>query len=122
MLEVLLKKDAIYNAIFIEYLGEMNSLDFDDGQYDAVVMSGAFDKGHLSVKAPREIARIIKRGGYLVNAITLEKFSEEYDKAVEEEMMAMVEEGIWALVERHEYDHRKDIGGICYTFQKNLKN
>ncbi len=34
-----------------------------DGSYDAVVVAGAFVKGHLPADALREAARLVKKGG-----------------------------------------------------------
>ncbi len=53
-----------------------------------------------------------------MTSITHEKFSEDYDKAVEDELAKMEEEKVWRLLEKKYYSNREDVKGICYAFQK----
>ena len=61
MLDLLIKKD-IYSKTYCQFFAGGTAFEAVDGSYDAVVVNGAFVKGHLPVDAPREIARILKRG------------------------------------------------------------
>ncbi len=61
MLEVL-KEKGLYKGIFCQYFAGGTEFAVEDGHYDAVVINGAFVKGHLPVDALREIARILKSG------------------------------------------------------------
>ncbi len=61
MLDVLEGK-KVYNRTFCQYFGGGNKFDVADGHYDAVIISGAFVKGHLPVDALREVARVLTPG------------------------------------------------------------
>ncbi len=63
MLDVLESK-GIYRKSYCQFFGGGHLFKVPDGFYDAVIISGAFVKGHLPIDALRESARVTKKGRY----------------------------------------------------------
>jgi len=74
--------------------------------FDCVVMLGGFAAGHLPLSSLYTMARICKRGGFLMNSMTLQytQFVEEY-KSLNEYVEELAEEGVWDLKFRKVLDN-----------------
>lgn len=61
------EKKGVYRHLSRAVLGE--ALDFDDGQFAAVISTGVFTTGHVGAEALPELIRITRSGGVLVLTI-----------------------------------------------------
>ncbi|XP_046542485.1 uncharacterized protein LOC124252857 [Haliotis rubra] len=97
------KKKGIYGRYFSVMLGE-NSVDIESDTYDAVTISGltVVIMKKLPRKAFEELIRIVKPGGYIINATYHKIFPEDGDAEgaiFRNNMKALESQGKWTLVE-----------------------
>jgi hypothetical protein len=64
-------------------------------EYDVAICAGIFGSGHLSANHTRELIRVVKSGGYLINLMNAmpyedENFANFYNK--------FSEEGLWQIL------------------------
>lgn len=58
------RQRGVYAGLHQGVLGE--HLNFDDGQFDAVISTGTFTTGHAPASGFDELTRILKKGGHLI--------------------------------------------------------
>ncbi|XP_067652426.1 uncharacterized protein [Haliotis asinina] len=97
------KKKGIYGQHFNVVLGE-NNVDIESGTYDAVTISGLsiVVMKKLPRKAFEELIRIVKPGGYIINASYHNIFPEDGDPEAaifRSNIKALGSQGKWTLVE-----------------------
>jgi ubiquinone/menaquinone biosynthesis C-methylase UbiE len=66
----LLKTQGIYNALYLEELG--NTLSFADNTFDAVVSTGVFTRNQVPLESFEELIRILKPGGIFAVVLRIE--------------------------------------------------
>ncbi|XP_046542484.1 uncharacterized protein LOC124252856 [Haliotis rubra] len=104
------KKKGIYGRYFNVMLGE-NNVDIESDTYDAVTISGLsiMVMKKLPRKAFEELIRIVKPGGYIINATYHKIFPKDGDAEAaifRNNMKALESQGKWTLVElRHFTDY-----------------
>ncbi|CAH1251381.1 WBSCR27 [Branchiostoma lanceolatum] len=108
----------IYGRLIQDFLGT-NRLDIEDGNYDAVVMSGGFLEGNVKCDCLEELIRVVKPGGFVV--ITMREHNirtvPEY-RNLEPRMAALQSEGRWEQVSRVIFpNYIEGEEGITYTYR-----
>ncbi|XP_013386216.1 methyltransferase-like protein 27 [Lingula anatina] len=99
MLEIA-KKKKLYKNVVCDFLGP-NRLDIPDDTYDAVVIVGSFNPGHVNGSCLAELIRIVKSDGYIVIVMRKELLDEKFGRDLLEIMDGHVSAGRWAVVSRH---------------------
>ncbi|XP_071096667.1 methyltransferase-like protein 27 [Haliotis cracherodii] len=97
------RKKGLYGRYFIQVLGE-NTTDIENDTYDAVTISvmSTMVLKKLPLKAMKELIRIVKPGGYIINTAFYNLFPDDGDvKAVvfRENMKTLESQGKWKQVE-----------------------
>ncbi|KAK3774190.1 hypothetical protein RRG08_001325 [Elysia crispata] len=88
-----------YNGFHTCFVGNGDKLTMEDDTYDSIACSGATLRNHLPASAQSEIARVIKPGGFFVNAYRANLYETEVEYANEwrEEAERLEKEGKWIL-------------------------
>lgn len=94
MLDVAAQK-GVYRAFDQMTLGER--LDYEDGQFGAVISVGVMTLGHAPASSLEELARITKPGGFVVFSLRADMYSAGSE--FEQQQTKMENQGIWSLVE-----------------------
>jgi hypothetical protein len=93
------------------------------GLYDVCVTSGAFGEGHIPHEGVREVARVVKQGGYIIIVMRKEYLTTvaEYTDRLEPLMQEMSDqEHVWTQIARIEVpNYSFDKTGVVFIFQKN---
>ncbi|KAK7110369.1 methyltransferase-like protein 27 [Littorina saxatilis] len=92
----------------------------EEDAYDLLVMCGVCGPGAVPVEAFKEVVRILKPGGYVVNCLRAEYLytCPEYQGRWEPFMLAMVEKGKMRLVSEHRYPrHFFNYEGLRLVYQ-----
>jgi len=100
MLEVSRKK-IVYGKLVQSGFGTTIPHGLKSRSYDCVIMCGGFAAGHVPLASLHTMARICKKGGFLINSMTKQyaDFVDEY-KHIEQYMEELEEEGVWKLMFR----------------------
>lgn len=93
MLDEAAKKD-VYLELRQMVLG--HTLDFKDGEFDAVVCVGTLTEGHAPASSLSELIRVTKMGGHVIFTLRPDIHR---DAGFQERQEAYVVEGRWRLVE-----------------------
>ncbi|XP_046375180.2 methyltransferase-like protein 27 [Haliotis rufescens] len=93
------RKKALYNQYFNVAIGE-HTLDIESDTYDAVTISGMSTviMKQLPIKAFEELIRIVKTGGYIINATYYKVFPEDGDEHTQmfrSNMKTLTTQGKW---------------------------
>ncbi|KAF1361413.1 S-adenosyl-L-methionine-dependent methyltransferase [Lizonia empirigonia] len=83
-------------------------LEFEDGEFDALVCCGTFTHGHLGPEPLAEFVRIVKSGGVVV-ATVLD--SHWVEKGFEAEVERLTKAGVCEVVDNKVHQYRKGAGG-----------
>ncbi|GFR76808.1 demethylmenaquinone methyltransferase [Elysia marginata] len=94
------KATGFYNQFFVSFVGDGNMLPIEDDTYDAVTCCGATVENHLPPSAQQELVRVIKPGGFLVNAHRANLPEIPYGKQWRAEAQKLEDEGKWTLYGR----------------------
>ncbi|KAK3774189.1 hypothetical protein RRG08_001324 [Elysia crispata] len=88
-----------YKDFFTCFVGNGHTLPMEDDTYDGISCSGATVNNHLPPSAQSEIARVIKPGGFFVNAYRANLYETEVEYATQwrEEAERLEKEGKWIL-------------------------
>jgi len=87
--------------------------------YDAVIMMGGFAAGHLPLASLHTMARICKKGGIVINSMTLQytHFVNEY-KDINEYVEELGQSGVWKVMKREILDNYiKGKQGLVHAMQ-----
>jgi len=97
MLEVA-KKKKVYGRLVQSPFGTTMPVGMKARSYDAVIMCGGFAAGHVPLASLHTMARLCKKGGFVINSMTKQyaDFVEEY-KFIDRYMEELEEEGIWKI-------------------------
>ncbi|ODM99001.1 Williams-Beuren syndrome chromosomal region 27 protein [Orchesella cincta] len=120
MLEVL-RKRGLYALTYETAIGHGIIAEIETNFYDALVIAGGMGEGHIPVKAVDEMIRIVKPGGMIFVIMREEYLSyvPEYTGKLEPYMESLVDEGLWAKVQREvvaNYSFNKN--GVVFIYQK----
>lgn len=94
------KQKGIYSNFIHCLLGDGSQLPVSRGTYDALVMSGGTCENHLPPSAQREFIRVIKPGGYFINAYRSTMPDIEYGKMWQAESDTLEDEKKWLFYGR----------------------
>ncbi|GFO16987.1 Williams-Beuren syndrome chromosomal region 27 protein [Plakobranchus ocellatus] len=96
------KSTGVFQDLFTCIIGDGHKLPMKDNTYDAIACSGGTIENHLPPSSQIEIARIIKPGGFFVNAYraNLHETEEEYANEWREVAERLENEGTWTLYGR----------------------
>jgi ubiquinone/menaquinone biosynthesis C-methylase UbiE len=100
------RKSGAYKDLKIADLTK--KLEFEDGEYDALVCCGTFTHGHLGPEPLAEFVRIVKSGGVVVATVLESHWAE---KGFEAETERLAKSGVCDIVEKKVHQYRKDAGG-----------
>jgi ubiquinone/menaquinone biosynthesis C-methylase UbiE len=100
------RKSGAYKDLKIADLTK--KLEFEDGEYDALVCCGTFTHGHLGPEPLAEFVRIVKSGGVVVATVLESHWAEE---GFEAETERLAKSGVCDIVEKKVHQYRKDAGG-----------
>jgi len=97
MLEVARKK-KVYGKLVEAPFGTTLPVGLKANSYDCVIMCGGFAAGHVPLASLHTMARLCKRGGFLINSMTKQycEFAEEY-KYIDQYIEELEEEGVWKI-------------------------
>jgi len=97
MLEVARKKQ-VYGKLVKEPFGTTIPSGLKARSYDCVIMCGGFAAGHVPLSSLYTMARLCKKGGFLINSMTKQysDFVDEY-KNIDGYVEELDEEGTWKL-------------------------
>jgi len=97
MLEVSRKK-GVYGHLIQSPFGTTLPYGVKARSYDCVIMCGGFAAGHVPLASLHTMARICKKGGFLINSMTKQyaDFVDEY-KFIDQYIEELEEEGIWKI-------------------------
>jgi len=97
MLEVSRKKE-VYGKLVESPFGTTLPQGLKARSYDCVIMCGGFAAGHVPLASLHTMARLCKKGGFLINSMTKQyaDFVEEY-KNINQYIEELEEEGIWKI-------------------------
>jgi ubiquinone/menaquinone biosynthesis C-methylase UbiE len=104
MLEVA-KQKKIYGKLVKAPFGTTIPKGLKARSYDCVIMCGGFAAGHIPLASLHTMARLCKKGGFVINSMTKQysEFVEEY-KNIDRYMEELHEEGTWKLMYRRILD------------------
>lgn len=92
--------------------------------YDACVIVGSFGEGHIPTEGLRELIRLVKPGGYIINVMRKEylDYVQDYVGRLEPLMERLEkEENVWSLVTQFEMDYYfSNKVGKAFVHQKNI--
>lgn len=120
----MLKKAAnkgYYIALSRQALGE--PLTFPDNNFDAVILSGVFLKGHAPSSSFDELIRITKVNGYIIFTLRSELYDDN-NSDYKKKMSALETEKYWKLVESDVFqvipgiDQRPKVASFVYQVIK----
>ncbi|RUS84960.1 hypothetical protein EGW08_007271 [Elysia chlorotica] len=94
------KESGVYTNFINCFVGEGHNLPIINDSYDAVTCSGGTCENHLPPSAQAEFARVIKPGGFFVNAYRSTVSDIEYGKRWESEALRLEDEGRWTFYGR----------------------
>lgn len=97
MLEVARKK-KVYGGLVQSSFGTTKPAGMKARSYDCVIMCGGFAAGHVPLASLHTMARLCKKGGFVINSMTKQyaDFVDEY-KFIDQYMEELEEEGIWKI-------------------------
>jgi len=100
MLEVSRKKQ-VYGNLVESPFGTTMPAGLKARSYDCVIMCGGFAAGHVPLASLHTMARLCKKGGFLINSMTKQyaDFVEEY-KYIDQYIEELEEEGVWKIMFR----------------------
>ena len=93
MLDVAKGKN-VYKAFHRMALG--GALDYQTGEFDAVISVGVFTQGHAPANSFDELARITKPGGLIVFSLRVDTYE---SAGFKQQQTGMEESGVWQLTE-----------------------
>jgi len=104
MLEVANKK-KVYKNLIQSPFGTTMPNGVKARSYDCVIMCGGFAAGHVPLASLHTMARICKKGGFLINSMTKQyaDFVDEY-KFIDQYIEELEEEGTWKIMYRRVLD------------------
>jgi len=104
MLEVARKK-KVYGRLVQSPFGTTKPAGMKARSYDCVIMCGGFAAGHVPLASLHTMARLCKKGGFVINSMTKQyaDFVDEY-KFIDQYMEELEEEGIWKIQYRRILD------------------
>ncbi|RUS70996.1 hypothetical protein EGW08_021246 [Elysia chlorotica] len=93
------RTSGFYKDFFTCFVGNGQKLPMADHTYDGMSCSGATLINHLPPSSQPEIARVIKPGGFFVNAYRADLYETEvdYGKEWREEAQRLEKNGTWTL-------------------------
>ncbi|GFO16988.1 Williams-Beuren syndrome chromosomal region 27 protein [Plakobranchus ocellatus] len=93
------KKTGVFQSFFTCIIDEGHTLPMQDYTYDAITCCGATVENHLPPSSQIEIARVMKSGGFFVNAYRANLYETEVKYATEWREVAekLEKEGTWTL-------------------------
>jgi len=118
MLDVAGKKGA-YNKLVESSFGNTIPNEIAPHSYDCVIMVGGFAAGHLPLSSLHTMARCCKKGGFVVNSMTLQytHFVDEYKK-IDQYVEELAESGVWKVMTRQILDqYIKGKQGLMHAMQ-----
>jgi len=97
MLEVARKK-KVYGKLIESPFGSSIPEGLKPNSYDCVIMCGGFAAGHVPLVSLYTMARLCKRGGFLINSMTKQyaDFVDEY-KYIDQYIEELEEDGVWKI-------------------------
>ncbi|GFO16984.1 Williams-Beuren syndrome chromosomal region 27 protein [Plakobranchus ocellatus] len=115
------KKTGVFRDFFTCFVGNGHALPMNDNTYDGIACSGATVENHLPPSSQIEIARVIKPGGFFVNAYRANLYETEVKYATEWREVAerLEKEGTWTLYGRFFFrKYNKPSSGQMDIYQK----
>ncbi|GFO11154.1 Williams-Beuren syndrome chromosomal region 27 protein-like [Plakobranchus ocellatus] len=94
------KNTGFYENFFVSFVGDGHRLPIKDKTYDGVTCCGATVENHLPPSAQAEFIRVIKPGGFFVNAYRATLPDCEYGKNWRAEAQKLENDGKWILYGR----------------------
>ncbi|GFO11156.1 Williams-Beuren syndrome chromosomal region 27 protein-like [Plakobranchus ocellatus] len=94
------KNTGFYENFFVSFVGDGHQLPIEDKTYDGVTCCGATVENHLPPSAQAEFIRVIKPGGFFVNAYRSTLPDCEYGKEWRAEAQKLEDDGKWNLYGR----------------------
>lgn len=118
MLEVASKKGA-YKKLILSKFGNTIPAEVSSRSYDCVIMVGGFAAGHVPLSSLHTMARCCKKGGLVINSMTLQytHFVEEYNN-IDEYVEELAHSGVWTIISRQVLDNYiKGKQGLIHAMQ-----
>merc|ERR1719427_739031 len=116
MLDVAGKK-GVYGKLIQSPFGTTMPNGITARSYDCVIMCGGFAAGHVPLASLHTMARICKKGGFLINSMT-----KQYADFVDQYMEELEEEGTWKIMFRRILDqYTKGNQGLVHGMRVNTK-
>ncbi|KAK3755333.1 hypothetical protein RRG08_026063 [Elysia crispata] len=91
------KSLGFYKNFYVSFVGDGHRLPIKDDTYDAVTCCGATLENHLPSSAQTEFIRVIKPGGFFVNAHRANLPEIAYGQQWREDAQRLEDEGKWTL-------------------------
>nr|KAG5705217.1 hypothetical protein BaRGS_011243 [Batillaria attramentaria] len=112
------RERGIYTTYYQDYIGD-DKLDIKDDAYDSIVMCGGMGVNMVPCSGFREMIRIVRPGGYIVNVTRPENMeNNDYIGRPQPMFENLEKEGHWKLVSQkivRNYLRGKD--GVCIIYQ-----
>jgi ubiquinone/menaquinone biosynthesis C-methylase UbiE len=118
MLEVARKKGGYEKFVCSEFSNVLPE-GIDARSYDCVIMTGGFAAGHVPLSSLHTMARICKKGGIVINSMTLQysHFVDEY-KNIDRYVQELGMSGVWKVHYRMVIeDYIKGKQGLIHAMQ-----
>merc|ERR1719290_71207 len=118
MLEVARKK-GVYKDLIQSSFGTTMPHGIKARSYDCVIMCGGFAAGHVPLSSLHTMARICKKGGIVINSMTLQysHFVDEY-KNIDRYVQELGMSGVWKVHYRMVIeDYIKGKQGLIHAMQ-----
>ncbi|XP_035826644.1 demethylmenaquinone methyltransferase [Aplysia californica] len=89
------KEKGVYGKLICQLVGD-TPLPLEDNAYDVATICGAMGENHIPRSGLRDIIRIVKSGGYIVNVFREEAVRVAwYEEGLEPFMKQLEAEGVW---------------------------
>ncbi|XP_022084403.1 uncharacterized protein LOC110975864 isoform X2 [Acanthaster planci] len=113
---------GVYERLICDSLGKHKLKGVGDGFYSGLICVGGVSAGHISQDAFPEWTRIVKKGGFMVFAVSKAVVSGDQQNEAfietEDAISDLVQKGVWELVEKTNIPYVKSHEADLYTIRR----